>query len=153
MISLLGSLLGFGTSFMPSVLGFFEKKAKFKQDLLMLEAKAKYAEQMSKYKIKELDAQADIEESKSIYQHDQQLSKSNKSRFISSLQASVRPVITYLLFGLFAFVKITEVVISVQNGDNPLRGVVNAWDVETQGLFSCVIAFWFGNRAMKRMGK
>ena len=100
-----------------------------------------------------IDAQADIEESKSIYQHDQQLSKSNKSKFISSLQASVRPVITYLLFGLFAFVKITEVVISVQNGDNPLRGVVNAWDVETQGLFSCVIAFWFGNRAMKRMGK
>ena len=83
MISLLGSLLGFGTSFMPSVLGFFEKKAKFKQDLLMLEAKAKYAEQMSKYKIKELDAQADIEESKSIYQHDQQLSKRNKSKFIS----------------------------------------------------------------------
>ena len=55
MISLLGSLLGFGTSFLPSVLGFFEKKAKFKQDLLMLEAKAKYAEQMSKYKIQELD--------------------------------------------------------------------------------------------------
>ena len=60
MISLLGSLLGFGTSFLPSVLGFFEKKAKFKQDLLMLEAKAKYAEQMSKYKIQELDAEADI---------------------------------------------------------------------------------------------
>ncbi len=53
MISLLGSLLGFGTSFLPSVLGFFEKKAKFKQDLLMLEAKAKYAEQMSKYKIQD----------------------------------------------------------------------------------------------------
>ena len=33
MISLLGSLLGFGTSFLPSVLGFFEKKQQFKQDL------------------------------------------------------------------------------------------------------------------------
>ena len=51
MISLLGSLLGFTTSFMTSVLGFFEKKQQFKQDLLMLEARAKYAEQMSKYKI------------------------------------------------------------------------------------------------------
>jgi len=150
MISLLGSLLGFGTSFLPNVLGFFEKKAQFKQDLLMLEAKAKYAEQMSKYKVQELDAKADIAEAKSIYAHAEQLSKGNQSKFIASLQASVRPVITYLLFSVFAFVKVTEVIISVQNGDNPLKGVVNAWDIETQGLFSCIIAFWFGNRMMNK---
>ena len=32
----------------------------------MLEAKAKYAEQMSKYKIEELDAEADIAEAKEL---------------------------------------------------------------------------------------
>ena len=105
MISLLGSLLGFTTSFMPSVLGFFEKKQQFKQDSLKLEARAKYAEQMSKYKIEELSAQADIAEAKAIYAHAEQLSKGNQSKFIGSLQASVRPVITYLLFSVFAFVK------------------------------------------------
>ena len=50
MISLLGSLLGFGTSFLPSVMGFFEKKQANKQELLMLEAKAKYASELSKLK-------------------------------------------------------------------------------------------------------
>ena len=134
MISLLGSLLGFGTSFLPSVLGFFEKKAKFKQDLLMLEAKAKYAEQMSKYKIQELDA-------------------NNSSKFIGALQASVRPVITYLLFSVFAFVKVTQVIMAVQGGGDVLQGVVAAWDLETQAMFSAVIAFWFGNRMMKSAKK
>ena len=149
MISLLGSLLGFGTSFLPSVLGFFEKKAKFKQDLLMLEAKAKYAEQMSKYKIQELDAEADIAEAKAIYAHAEQLSKNNSSKFIGALQASVRPVITYLLFSVFAFVKVTQVLMAMQGGGDVMQGIIAAWDIETQGLFSCVIAFWFGNRALK----
>ena len=48
MLSLLGSVLGFGTSFLPSVMGFFEKKQANKQELLMLEAKAKYASELSK---------------------------------------------------------------------------------------------------------
>jgi hypothetical protein len=152
MISLLGSLLGFSTSFLPSILGFFEKKAKFKQDLLMLEAKAKYAEQMSKYKIQELDAEADIAEAKAIYAHAEQLSKNNSSKFIGALQASVRPVITYLLFSVFAFVKVTQVYIAIQQGDDPLEGVVAAWDIETQSMFSAIIAFWFGNRMLKRNG-
>ena len=66
MISLLGSLLGFGTSFMPNVLGFFEKKQANKQELLMLEAKAKYASELSKLKLQEIDAQADIEEARQL---------------------------------------------------------------------------------------
>jgi len=152
MISLLGSLLGFGTSFLPSVLGYFEKKAKFKQELLLLEARAKYAEQMSKYKIQELDAEADIAEAKAIYAHAEQLSKNNSSKFISALQASVRPVITYLLFSVFAFVKVTQVIMAVQGGEDVLQGVVAAWDLETQAMFSAVIAFWFGNRMLKRNG-
>ena len=153
MISLLGSLLGFGTSFLPSVLGYFEKKAKFKQELLLLEARAKYAEQMSKYKIQELDAEADIAEAKAIYAHAEQLSKNNSSKFISALQASVRPVITYLLFSVFAFVKVTQVIMAVQGGEDVLQGVVAAWDLETQAMFSAVIAFWFGNRMMKSAKK
>jgi hypothetical protein len=52
---------------MPNVLGFFEKKQANKQELLMLEAKAKYASELSKLKLQEIDAQADIEEAKGIY--------------------------------------------------------------------------------------
>ena len=106
MISLLGSLLGFGTSFLPSVMGFFEKKQANKQELLMLEAKAKYASELSKLKLQEMDAQADIEEVKGLYKHAESLAQSNKSPFVSALQASVRPVITYAFFSVFAFVKI-----------------------------------------------
>ena len=87
MISLLGSLLGFGTSSLPMIMGFFEKKQANKQELLMLEAKAKYASELSKLKLQEMDAQADIEEVKGLYKHAESLAQANKSTFVSALQA------------------------------------------------------------------
>ena len=150
MISLLGSLLGFGTSFLPSVLGFFEKKQAHKQELLMLEAKAKYASALSELKLKEIDAEADIAEVKGLYAHAEALAKSNTSRFVSGLQASVRPVITYAFFSLFAFVKIAYVIVAVQGGDEVLPAILHAWDTESQTIFAAVVSFWFGNRAISK---
>ena len=54
MISLLGTLIGFGTSIVPEVLGYFKQKQANEQQLNMLEAKAKYASQLSELKLKEL---------------------------------------------------------------------------------------------------
>ncbi len=153
MISLLGSLLGFGTSSIPMIMGFFEKKQANKQELLMLEAKAKYASELSKLKLQEMDAQADIEEVKGLYKHAESLAQANKSTFVSALQASVRPVITYAFFSVFAFVKITYVVMAVQSGTEVLPAILEAWDAESQTIFAAIISFWFGNRLFKARSK
>mgnify|MGYP003628884986 CR=1 FL=1 len=137
MISLLGTLLGFGTSIVPEVLGYFKQKQANEQELNMLEAKAKYASQLSELKLKELDAEADIQETKSIYEHDRTI---DASPFIDSLRGSVRPVITYLFF------------LANQNLDWTVA-IEMAWDSETQAIFSAIIAFWFGNRAMSKARK
>ena len=153
MISLLGSLLGFGTSSLPMIMGFFEKKQANKQELLMLEAKAKYASELSKLKLQEMDAQADIEEIKGLYKHAESLAQANKSTFVSALQASVRPVITYAFFGVFAFVKITYVIIAVQGGTEVLPAILEAWDDESKTVFAAIISFWFGQRVFKARSK
>ena len=71
MISLLGTLMGFGTSIVPEILGYFKQKQADEQEIKMMESKAKYAEQISKLKVQELDAQAEIEETKGLYAHGQ----------------------------------------------------------------------------------
>ena len=151
MISLIGTLIGFGTSIVPEVLGYFKQKQANEQELNMLEAKAKYASQLSEMKLKELDAEADIQETKSIYEHDRTI---NSSPFIDSLRGSVRPVITYLFFIMFICVKATLMyaLISGQNIDWTVA-IETAWDTETQAIFSAILAFWFGNRAMSKARK
>jgi len=148
MISLLGTLIGFGTSIVPEILGYFKQRQANQQELAMLEAKAKYAEKLSELKVKELDAQADIVESQSIYQHDNNL---DSGSFVNALRGSVRPIITYAFFVLFAAVKATALVAMMNNeGVDLSTGLLAIWDSETQAIFSAIIAFWFGNRAMSK---
>jgi hypothetical protein len=148
MISLLGTLLGFGTSIIPEVLGYFKQRQANQQELDMLEAKAKYADKLSELKLKELDAQADIVEAQSIYAHDNNL---DSGAFVNALRGSVRPVITYAFFILFATVKgVTLYTMVNTEGMDLSAGMLAIWDEETQAIFSAIVAFWFGNRAMSK---
>ena len=147
-MSLLGTLLGVRTSVLPEVLGYCKQRQANEQELLRLEAKAKYADKLSELKRKELDAQADISEAEKIYKHDQSL---DAGPFVNGLRGSVRPVITYLFFLMFAAVKGTMIYAMIvnQNLDWTLA-IETAWDSETAAVFSAIMAFWFGNRAMSK---
>ena len=148
MISLLGTLLGFGTSIVPEVLGYFKQKQADEQEIKMLESKAKYASQLSTLKIQELDAQAEIEETKGLYAHDAGI---DAGGFVNGLRGSVRPVITYLFFALFAAVKGTLIYALIANQNVEWTvAIQSAWDQETQAIFSAILAFWFGHRGMSK---
>jgi hypothetical protein len=148
-ITLLGSLLGFSTSIIPEILGFFRQGQANKQELVMLEAKAKYAQALSSMKLEELDAKADIVETEKLYEHDMALAA--RGGWIVSLQASVRPVITYLFMFTFLTVEggIVYSLITTQGADwvTALQAV---WSDEVMAIFSAILSFWFGNRAMSK---
>ena len=148
MISLIGTLIGFGTSIVPEVLGYFKQRQANEQELLMMEAKAKYADKLSELKIKELDAQAEIEETKGLSAHDSGI---DAGGFVNGLRGSVRPVITYAFFLLFCTIKgVTLYAMVTTSGMDLSAGMLAIWDPETQAIFSAIVAFWFGNRAMSK---
>ena len=113
----------------------------------MLEAKAQYAAQLSELKLQELDAEADIAETKGLYAHDTALAA--KGGWVVGLQASVRPVITYLFMLACLSVKAGMIYSLIGNqGIDWTTALDVAWDAETQALFAAIMSFWFGNRAM-----
>ena len=149
MITLLGSLLGFGSSLIPEVLGFFRQGQANKQELAMLEAKAQYAQALSSLKLEELDAKAEIVETEKLYEHDMALAA--RGGWVVSLQASVRPVITYLFMLTFLAVEggIVYSLMTTQGADW-VTALQAAWSGESQALFSTILSFWFGGRAMSK---
>ena len=148
MISLLGTLMGFGTSIIPEILGYFKQKQADAHQLEMLAAQAQYAEQLSKLKVQELDVQAEIEETKGLYAHDRSI---DSGKFINTLRGSVRPVVTYLFFLMFSATKGTLIYAMIVNQNLDWTIAVDmAWDQETAAIFSAILAFWFGNRAMSK---
>lgn len=147
MIALLGSLLGFGSSFLPEVLNYFKANQQQKHRMEMMQLETQLAQKRSEMKLVELDKKADIEEAKGLYAHDQSI---DAGGFINALRGSVRPVITYAFFLLFCATKVVIMVKVMQSGGDWTQAVDLMFDSETKGLFSAVLAFWFGNRALSK---
>ena len=101
MLSLLGTALGFGTSFLPQILDFFKQKQEHKNKLEELKLRGELQAAGVDLEIIVLDKQAEIEETKALYQY-----ANPTSGFAAGLAASVRPVITYLFFALFIATKV-----------------------------------------------
>ena len=95
-----------------------------------------------------MDAQAEIEDTKWLYAHDRSI---DAVGFVNGLRGSVRPVLTYAFFILFATCKgVTLYAMVNTSGMDLSAGLLAIWDEETQAIFSAIIAFWFGNRAMSK---
>ena len=147
MMALLGSLLGFGSSFLPEVLSYFKANQVQKHRMEMMQLETQLAQKRSEMKLVELDKQADIAETKGLYEHDRSI---DAGGFINALRGSVRPVITYAFFGLFVATKVVIMIKVGQSGGEWTQAVELMWDQETAGLMSAVLAFWFGNRAISK---
>jgi hypothetical protein len=147
MMSLLGSLLGFGTSFLPEVLNFFKAGQEHKQKLETMKLEAELMEKRSALKLQELDKKADIAETEGIYAHDRSI---DAGGFVNALRGSVRPVITYAFFLMFAATEAVIIVKVLETGGDWKDAVELMWTDETAGLFAAIMSFWFGNRAVSK---
>lgn len=150
MITLLGSLLGFGTSFLPEVLNFFKRGQEQKHELRKMQLQMEILAKKSELKIEELDKEAEIKETEGLYKHD----SADAGGFINALRGSVRPVITYCFFSLFVAIKVTALISLMNLPEMQLNMALNIiWDDATAGLFAAIMSFWFGNRAVSKFYK
>jgi len=149
MITLLGSVLGFTTSFLPEVLGYFRANQEHKHSLEKAQLEMDLMAKRSELKLELLDKEADIKETEGLYRHD----SIDAGTFINALRGSVRPVITYVFFALFVAIKVTALLAIMNSGTDLGPALTLIWDDATAGLFAAIMSFWFGNRAVSKYVK
>jgi hypothetical protein len=147
MLSLLGTLLGFGTSFLPKVMDYFQDRSDKKHELLVMEVQIKQQKEIALQKLEMVNVEADIREVEALQKS---MQTPTGVRWIDGLRGSVRPVITYAFFLLFCFVEVSAYLALTANGVSGLDAINAVWDEDTKALFAAVIAFWFGGRAVAR---
>ena len=149
MITLLGSLLGFGTSFLPEILNYFKAGQDHKHNLERMSLEMDMMTKRNELKLNIIDKQAEIKETEGLYKHDSM----DAGGFINALRGSVRPVITYVFFGLFVAIKVTALISLMDAGNDFGRSLSLIWDDATSRLFAAIISFWFGGRAVSKYVK
>jgi hypothetical protein len=140
MLSLIGSVVGFGASFAPKILDYFQDRADKKHELAVMERQAEI-------KLDQTAIEANIREIESLHEHDAKVSGGG---FIDGLRASVRPIITYLFMGLFLAAEGTAYILLLKSGINAADAVQLIFDDEIMAIWSSILAFWFGSRSIKR---
>ena len=144
MISLIGSLLGFGTSFLPKVMDYFQDKQDKAHELQLMDKQLEQQIQIGNQKLDMVHVEADIRETEALLKSQTSLTKQS-SQWITDLAASVRPFITYLLF--IEFITLT-LLLAFGYIDNEMYSLV--WSDEIVGIWAAVISFWFGSRTFNR---
>jgi UDP-N-acetylglucosamine enolpyruvyl transferase len=148
MLTLLGSLLGFISSIVPQFLKLWQDRQDRKQELAIIDRQMEQARLGHQQRLEEINVQADITQSQALYQHDSQL---KGSVWVESLRASVRPLITYAFFALFATIKISALyVLVVDQGFSIATAMPQIWDEESQALFAATMSFWFAQRTINK---
>jgi hypothetical protein len=147
MLTLLGSLLGFVGSTVPSILKFFEQKRDQAHEYAMVELQQKGLEAAARQALDLANVNADISEFQAL----QKAGSVQTGTWVDALTASVRPVVTYCFFGLFAFVEIkTSLVVFALQDLSILTKLGMVWNPEVQSLFAAIMSFWFGARALEK---
>jgi hypothetical protein len=123
------------------VLNYFKAGQEHKHNLERMQLEMDMMTKRNELQLNIMDKQAEIKETEGLYKHD----SIDAGWFINGLRGSVRPVITYVFFGLF---------VAIMGAGNDLgRSLSLIWDDATSGLFAAIISFWFGGRAVGKYMK
>jgi len=149
MLTFFTGLLGFGGSFLPKVLDFFQAKSDQKHELAMLAAvQAGKVEQVRIEQEGALDV-AEINEIIAGHQEQASMVKSS-SRWIANLSSSIRPIITYVFVVEFLVINASIAYMVMSEDGVSVHNLMALLDNEFMGLLTMMLTFWFGSREIRR---
>lgn len=146
--AILAPLIGLLGSFLPALIQLWQKKQDYTHELDLAKLNMEAATRQGQIQLAIENVKADVAEGESLRSHDAAL---DGGVIINTLKASIRPVITYIFFGLFVAVKLAAAITMIRLGQNIPEMLKAVWDTETMALFGAVIAFWFGSRVQEKI--
>jgi len=149
MLTIIGSLIGFGSSFLPSVLDFFKQKEDNKQELALMDKQAELTRITAEFERDKAEVQALSAETVALYQ---QASTEKNDGWVGAYRASVRPTISYLFLLFYIGIKSFALYGMIQYEGMMIKDALPlVWsnDVDSPILAS-IISFYFGSRMFRK---
>lgn len=150
MLSLLGSLLGFGTSFLPKVMDYFAEKRDQAHELAMMEKQIEAQERVAQVKLQMTEVDAAVREVESAHQEQAEAVRRG-AKWLANLSGSIRPVVTYAFVIEFLAVTWSMAYLLFDQGGFTLETIsainTEVLDDDYMGMLSAMLSFWYGNRS------
>ena len=144
-MTLLATLLGFISSTFPDLLKLWKDGADRKHELAILQMQLEQQQQGHVNRLEEIQVVADGIEARALYK-----TYSIGIKWVDALNGTVRPVLAYSFFLLYASVKYAQISILLDTV-NILEAFPLIWHEEDQTIFASIVSFYFGTRAMGKL--
>jgi hypothetical protein len=141
--TLLASIFGFGSSLVPELIKLWQQKQDRVHELDILRLQMDMVAKGQSQRLEAIGLEADAREAEAIYR-----TYHVGVAWVDALNGTVRPVLAYAFFLLFAGVKLLQwqMLLSLGQVD-----VVALWGEDDQVIFATIISFYFGSRAMQKI--
>lgn len=148
MITFLGSLLGLVGSAFPEFLKVYRDQKDRDHELKILDRQIERMRKGHQVRLEEIQYQSDAGIAKALYKH----ARFTGVKWVDALAGTVRPVLTYAFFLLYAVMKYAQWCVAwvMVGQESWAEAILNIWHLEDQALFATVISFWFGQRMIQK---
>jgi len=149
MLTIIGSLIGFGSSFLPSVLDFFKQKEDNKQELALMDKQAELTRITAEFERDKAEVQALSAETVALYQ---QASTEKNDGWVGAYRASVRPTISYLFLLFYIGIKSFALYGMIQYEGMMIKDALPLiWNNDVDSpILASIISFYFGSRMFRK---
>jgi len=160
MLSILSGILGFATSGLPSILGFFQQRGdqKHEREMAKLQterelelAKAGFIaqEKIEAIKLEEINAQTYAEERVALYDHDKKLVE-GASPMVKNWNAMVRPVVAFIFVGELVLINLISLIWAMGSGVDFVVASDAVVSTDEMAIVASIIGFYFGSRTWEK---
>ena len=160
MLSILSGILGFATSGLPSILGFFQQRGdqKHEREMAKLQterelelAKAGFIaqEKIEAIKLDEINAQTYAEERVALYDHDKKLVE-GASPMVKNWNAMVRPVVAFIFVGELVLINLISLIWAMWSGVDFVVASDAVFSTDEMAITASIIGFYFGSRTWEK---
>lgn len=152
---IIGSIVGGLFRLAPELFRLFDKVNERKHELNMFKLQTDLEKQRGEFKVEERYVDFSVEQVKAIGEayKEQAATAASSYKWVSALSALVRPVITYVIFGLYVAFKVTMMIYAYTLGVPWDAVMTNAWTVEDFGMLNMILTFWFLGRTIEKYRK
>ncbi len=148
MLTIIGSLIGFGTSFLPSILDFFKEKESNRHELALMDKQAELTRITAEFERDKAEVQALSAETVALYQ---QASTEKNDGWVGAYRASVRPTISYLFLLTYLGIKGVCLWNAMSQGVVVADALPLIWNDEVDSpILASIISFYFGSRMFRK---
>lgn len=149
---LLGSIFGGLFRLAPEILKFLDKKNERMHELSMFRLQTELEKQRGEFRVESKYVDHSMAQLEAIGEafKEQAETASKSYPWVAAASALVRPLVTYVLFGMYVIFKFTMISIAYSSGADWTEIVVRNWTVDDFGLLTMILTFWFVGRTIEK---